>query len=64
MLSEMIEQASDERAMAVLRCLGIATSSWYRRPIAPEDRRRPGPKPKPIPDDVIDAVVNMATTNP
>jgi len=27
------------RLTGVLRALGIATSSWYRRPI-PEDRRR------------------------
>ncbi len=64
MLGKMIEQASDVRGTAVLHCLGIAASSWYRRPIAPEDRKRPGPKPKPIADDVLDAVVKMATDNP
>ena len=52
------------RLTGVLRALGIATSSWYRKPI-PEDRHlRPGPPPRPIPQGVIDAVVKMATENP
>lgn len=52
------------RITGVLRCLGIATSSWYRRPIPSDQRRRPGPKPKPIPKEVEEAVVTMATENP
>jgi putative transposase len=48
----------------VLRALGLATSSWYRRPIPEDRRRRPGPPPRPIPQEVIDAVVKMATENP
>jgi transposase InsO family protein len=44
--------------------LDIAASSWYRRSIPPEQRRRPGPPPKPIPKSVKEAVVQMATDNP
>ncbi len=60
---EMKQQAS-ARLTAVLRQLTIASSSWYRPPVAEADRKRPGPPPKPIPDEVLHAVVNMATTNP
>ncbi len=60
---EMKEQAS-ARLTAVLWQLNIASSSWYRPPIAAADRKRPGPPPKPIPDEVVHAVVDMATTNP
>ncbi len=60
---EMKEHAS-ARLTAVLRQLNIASSSWYRPPVAAADRKRPGPPPKPIPDEVLHAVVDMATTNP
>jgi putative transposase len=50
------------RCTEVLRHLGIATSSWYR-PISAE-RKRPGPAPKPIPQEIVDAVLTMATDNP
>ena len=46
----------------MLRHLGIATSSWYRPKSA--ERKRPGPAPKPIPQDIVDAVITMATDNP
>jgi putative transposase len=50
------------RRTEVLGHLGIATSSWYR----PEstERKRPGPAPKPIPQEIVDAVLTMATDNP
>jgi putative transposase len=51
------------RQTAVLRLLGVAPSSWYRQPSQAPPKRR-GPPPKPIPDDVVQAVVTMATTNP
>ncbi len=50
------------RCTEVLEHLGIATSSWYR-PESPE-RKRPGPAPRPIPQEVVDAVITMATDNP
>jgi transposase InsO family protein len=48
----------------VLKQLGMARSSWYRVGVVAEQRRRPGPKPKPIPPEVEKAVVEMAETNP
>ena len=52
------------RLRGVLSALGVPTSSWYR-PSVPEDlRKRPGPKAKPIPDEVVSDVVRMATANP
>ena len=60
----MTSETESARITGVLGALGIATSSWYRQPIAEDQRRRPGPKPKPIPPEVIDAVVKMATENP
>jgi putative transposase len=50
------------RCTEVLRHLDIATSSWYRPESA--ERKRPGPAPKPIPQDIVDAVITMATDNP
>ena len=64
LLREMLTQGSRPRLTSVLRALDIATSSWYRQPVAPEHRRRPGPAPKPISDEVLHAVVEMATENP
>jgi transposase InsO family protein len=52
------------RCTAVLRQLGIPTSSWYRPPQDQQDRKRPGPAPTPIPDQIVHAVIEMATTNP
>lgn len=52
------------RRTRVLQTLGIATSSWYRKPWKVNQRRRPGPPPQPIPEEVVRAVVDMATSNP
>ena len=60
----MTNETADARITGVLSALEIPTSSWYRKPIPEGERRRPGPKPKPIPEEVTDAVVNMATENP
>lgn len=51
------------RQTAVLRLVGIAPSSWHRPPLEGE-RKRPGPAPQVIPDEVLTAVVEMATNNP
>jgi hypothetical protein len=52
------------RLVQVLGCLGIATSSWYRPILDDNVRKRPGPAPKAIPGEVVEAVVTMATDKP
>ena len=64
MLRDMTKEAARIRLTAVLRAVGIPTSSWYREAVPPEHRRRPGPSPKPISDEVLHAVVETATANP
>jgi transposase InsO family protein len=56
--------AGGVRVTGVLDALGIARSSWYRKPVPTERRRRPGPAPRPIPDEVVRWVRWMATANP
>jgi len=51
------------RQTQVLRLVGVAPSSWHR-PAQEVERKRPGPPPQAIPDEVLDAVVTMATENP
>ena len=71
MTAELRESVQQELAVdrklrrtRVLAALGVATSSWYRRPIAAEQRRRPGPAPQPIGEAVCQAIVAMAVKNP
>jgi putative transposase len=52
------------RRVQVLKLVGIAPSSWYRPSPDESLRKRPGPPPKPISDEVVTAVVTMATDNP
>ena len=51
------------RRTSVLRLVGVAPSSWHR-PVREGQRKRPGPAPRPIADEVVQAVVTMATANP
>ena len=51
------------RQTQVLRLVGVAPSSWHRVPREGE-RKRPGPPRQPIADEVVQAVVGMATENP
>jgi len=51
------------RQTQVLRLIGVAPSSWHRLPSGKEPRR-PGPPPVPIAEEVVAAVVQMATANP
>ena len=51
------------RRTRVLRLVGVAPSSWHR-PAREGQRKRPGPAPRPIADEVVQAVVAMATANP
>ena len=50
------------RCTDVLGHLGIATSNWYR-PISAV-AQRPRPAPRPLPQEIVDAVITMATANP
>jgi transposase InsO family protein len=52
------------RLGGLLDALGVPRSSWYRQAVPAEQRKPPGPAPKPIPDDVIHWVVRMAVDNP
>jgi len=60
----MTNETDRARITGVLSSLGIPTTTWYRKPIPEDQRRRPGPKPKPIPEAAEKAVVAMATENP
>ncbi len=51
------------RQTEVLRLIGVAPSTWHRRPRT-DPPKRPGPAPRPISPEVIQAVVDMATANP
>ena len=59
-----IETAPVPRLGRVLGHLGIAASSWYRPSTDEGLRKRPGPPPKPIAEQVVQAVMTMATQNP
>lgn len=52
------------RLTNILQWLSIQTSSWYHAAKPPEQRRRPGPPPRPIPASIEEAIVSMATRNP
>jgi putative transposase len=62
--SAAIKTQPKPRLTAVLRLVGIAPSSWYRSSLDESVRKRPGPPPKRISDEVAQAVVKMATNNP
>ena len=51
------------RQTAVLRLVGIAPSSWHRAPRNGE-RKRPGPPRRMVAEEIVTAVVTIATTNP
>src|SRR5262249_57555337 len=52
------------RRTEVLRLVGINLSSWYRRSQDQEQRKRPGPGARAISEEMVQAVVKMATDNP
>lgn len=60
----LIESETDVRLTGILKAAGIATASWYREPMAPEDRRRPGPAPKAISAAIVEVVVATAKRCP
>jgi putative transposase len=59
-----IETSPMPRFVQVLKLVGVAPSSWYRPLLEETQRKRPGPPPKLISDEVVKAVVTMATDNP
>jgi putative transposase len=61
-IDQQLQSAPTCRRTQVLGYLGIATSSWYRQPS--QERKRPGPPPQQVPDEVLTVVVEMATSNP
>jgi transposase InsO family protein len=63
-IRKMTDETDCARITGVLSALGIATTTWYRKPIPEAEHRRSGPRPKPIPEVVEKAVVAMATENP
>jgi transposase InsO family protein len=63
-IKEEVRQVENVRLTKVLAALDIAASSWYRRPLPQEQRRRPGPPLKVVEPQVVEAVVKMATENP
>jgi transposase InsO family protein len=60
----MVAEQNNVRLTAVLDGLGISRSSWYYQAVPESDRCRSGPKPVPIPQEIVDAIVQMATDNP
>lgn len=52
------------RLTRVLKLLGVAPSSWYRRGAAADQPQRRGPAPKPVDPVVVGAVLAMAQANP
>jgi len=57
-------QRPQARLTRVLDALGIARSSWYRKPVPEDQRKRPGPARKPLPQEVVRWVLDMARANP
>ncbi len=64
LVKEEMNSVSASRLTQVLSGLGLATSSWYSRPKRQEERRRPGPAPKPVPPEVEAWVLDAARTYP
>jgi len=63
-IRKMTDETDHARITGVLSALEIPRSSWYRKVIPEAERRRPGPKPRAIPQQIVQAVVSMATANP
>jgi putative transposase len=66
MIATELQTATPPPAMRqtqVLRLVGVAPSSWHRRRREAE-RKRPGPVRRSLADEVVEAVVAMASANP
>lgn len=62
MIRESVEAHPGARLKAVVRYLGLACSSFFRRPVA--SRRRPGPAPRPLDPQLSEVVVGFAKQFP
>lgn len=60
----MVNQESIVRITGVLDALGIAHSSWYRKPVPESERKRPGPAARPIDDQIVRIVILTAELYP
>ena len=63
-MKKLLVETPVARLMGVLKVLEIPTSTWYRRRRCGEERKRPGPAPKPVPPEITAAVLKMASANP
>ena len=61
---EGLQHHPGTRLTRVLRALDVVQSRWYVVPVAPEQRRRRGPKPRAVPPQVYAWVKEMAEKNP
>jgi transposase InsO family protein len=59
-----LKAAPGTRLTKVLGALGVVQSRWYVLPVAEEQRRKRGPKPKEVPPHICAWVKKMATSNP
>ena len=52
------------RITGILDALIIAHSSWYHKPLPPSQRKRPGPAAKPIDEQIVRVVIQIAELYP
>jgi len=63
-VSEELVGDAELRRTRLLQALAIATRSWYRQPVPIESQKRGGPAPRPIAQEIRQAVIEMALANP
>ena len=59
-----IQEHPGTRRTRVLQALGLGCSRWYYTAKSLAGRRRPGPAPQELPEDVVQAIRTMAQQNP
>jgi putative transposase len=62
MIREAVRAHPRARLKAVVRALGLPSSSFFRRPVA--SRRRPGPRPRPLDPELSEVVRGFAMQFP
>jgi len=62
MIREAVRAHPRARLKAVVRALGLPSSSFFRRPVA--SRRRPGPRPRPLDPELSEVVRSFAMQYP
>jgi len=63
-LKDMADKNSIVRITGILNALDIAHSSWYREPVPPSERKRPGPIRKPVEPEIKRVVIYYAKLYP